>query len=144
MGFESSSFRQRIDTLRVMVMLVCARILVRYVPWAYWKKSLGQNEPDRAHAGDYRAELPRAEYWVGRIHRASGRLPGVTKCLPQAIVLQWIMAGVGLPSDLIIAVHRHDREGTHALHAWVETRGTMLIGNCDRSQFEAVATFKIS
>lgn len=82
---------------------------------------------------------PAAARAIGRrVERAAMRLPVHTKCLPRAITAQWLMSRQGLHARLVIAVHRHDRSGEHAFHAWVEHGDEIVVGHCDRADYAPV------
>lgn len=133
---------QRWHTIRAMAALAAARIMVRWVPFSLWRRVLGQvvEQPtDRTAMGS--SDLALACFLARRVERAAQRLPGTSKCLPQAMALQWLMRRAGMPSRLVIALHRHDRASEHTFHAWVEIGGNMLIGHCERELYSPVATF---
>jgi hypothetical protein len=74
------------------------------------------------------------------VERAAVQLPMRTKCLARAIAVQWWLRLIGLPSELILAVHRFDRSSDDTFHAWVEHAGEMIIGACDPAVYQRVLT----
>lgn len=125
-----------------MAALAVARLLVRWAPFSLWRRALGQLvEQTAVHAGPAGGDLALARFLSRRVERATQRLPGISKCLPQAMALQWLMHRARIPSRLVIALHRHDRAGEHRFHAWIELGGDMLIGHCERDLYSPVATF---
>ena len=138
-----SAFSLRLATLKAIVALVFARILVRFAPLSMWSGSLERSaRPDDTQTNHRDVELEELKFWARRVGRAAARLPGNSKCLPQAVALQWILRSRSMPSALIIALHKTDRDHAHSLHAWVETDDEMLIGHCDREQYSVVARFE--
>lgn len=148
----AQSMQLRIEVGRAVAFLAVARFLVRVVPLHVWRGSLGQltsSSPDQARIVDYpevtfdEAQLVvlRKGLMLGRcVERASKMLPGKSRCLPQAVALQWLMRISRIPSRIVIAFHIKDRSGEHAYHAWAEHRGEMLIGHCDRSVYQPILT----
>lgn len=127
-------------TLAALLQLVRARVLVGFVPFQVWRGSLGavsrQCAP-KAGAG----AIAQARAWASRVERAASRLPGDSKCLPQAMALQWLLRREAIGSRLVIAVHKSDRAHRHSFHAWVEVGGELVIGHCDRASYSCVASF---
>lgn len=125
-----------------MAALAAARLLVRWAPFSLWRRALGQVVEQPAGRGaPGSGDLALARFLSRRVERAAQHLPGISKCLPQAMALQWLLRRAGIPSRLVIALHRLDRAGEHAFHAWVEVGGDMLIGHCERDLYSPVATF---
>lgn len=151
----SQSMQLRFQVGRAVAFLAAARFLVRVVPLRLWRGSLGQivaqpqhqsdeSPPPEYQFGDAALAVLREALMLGRcVDRASEILPGHSRCLPQAVALQWIMRMHGIASQIIIAFHIFDRAGEHAYHAWVEHRGEMLIGHCDRSSYRPIMTLSV-
>lgn len=137
-----SLWRSRRRTLCAMAWLVLARLLVRFVTLSRLRIWLGQPATDAPLVPSRAAPSDQASEIAGNVERAAMRLPGESKCLPKAMALHWMLGHVGMPSRLVIAIHRTDRTGQHAYHAWVEQAGYMLIGHCDRSEYREVMAFE--
>lgn len=131
----------RLLVLRAMLLLVCARFLVRFVALARWRDSLGTLHGSESAPPHPTTPLRSEEVALlaRSVERASRRLPRVTRCLPRAMVVQWLMRRAGLPSRIVIAVHATDRTSEDAYHAWVEYAGEMVIGICNRSDYRPIA-----
>jgi len=108
-----------------MTMLLLARIVVAGVPFRLWRDRLGA-----ADAGDQSAGSRTAHQLAADVEWAASRLPLGTKCLPRAMALSWMLRKRRVPHAVVFAVRpsssRTDKDG---LHAWVEVRGTRLIGD---------------
>ncbi|MGQ7829932.1 lasso peptide biosynthesis B2 protein [Altererythrobacter sp. Z27] len=144
MAIAPTLAHQRWQTLRAAALLVAARMLVRWLPLSSWRASLGQLADDDnpgAVPDMERGQILQARALARRVERSAMRLPGHSKCLPQAVALQWLLRAEAIASTLVIAIHRHDREGDHAYHAWVQCGGEMVIGQCDRENYSSVASF---
>ena len=121
-----------------MAHLLAAKFSVRFVALGRWRSSLGSvcgPGSSIPYAEDEGAEREAAR--LGRaVVRATARLPGDTKCLPQAVALQWMLRRRGIGARLVIAValseHAVHNDGHHA---WVERNGQMLVGHCKRSAY---------
>jgi len=82
-----------------------------------------------------------AAHAIGRwIDRAARRLPLSIKCLPRAVAALWLLSRRGLDARLVIAVHRQERSGEHAFHAWVEHGDEFVVGHCVREDYAPVMT----
>lgn len=136
----------RLKVLRAMAFIVVARFLVRFVRLSAWRGSIGVIvDPEQALAQDVQALGPEARANAGavawQVERACGRLPGTSRCLPRAVAFCWLLRRKNIPLVLVIAMHKFDRTGEHAYHAWVEAGGEMLIGHCERDDYHALMAF---
>lgn len=114
----------RAGTLRAMVLLIAARLLITGIPFRIWRKWLGGNA-EVAHGSDVTA----ARRLAAQVNRAGWRLPFVTKCLPRAMALSWMLRRIGVGHRLVFAVRpAHHRGGDDDLHAWVEVGGAIVLG----------------
>src|SRR3954469_19238928 len=121
-----------------MVLLCWARFLVEWVPLPRWRDTLGL----AGRAGP----LP-DDSWrlAGQVERAATRLPFAIRCLPRAMVLSWVLRKAAIGHALVIAVRPPaQREGSDALHAWVEIDGTRLIGDLPGPWIELVRLGQMS
>ncbi len=113
--------------------MLLARWLVSHVPLRYWRKALGHRTA--AEPGD--ATLRLAENLAARrlaraVGRAVRRLPGETRCLPQAIALHWLLRVRRSSGTLVIGVlQRQSRGQLGDLHAWLVRHGEVLLGASD-------------
>jgi len=122
-------WRGRVRTLRAIGLLCLARILVTFVPLRFWRGSLGfgqvsGDEPTPAGL------LREAQRLARRVERAAWRLPVKVKCLPQAMALSWMLRRERIAHCVVIAARPPDlRNSEDGLHAWVEVRGTVVLGD---------------
>lgn len=142
-GGAAGLSRMRLATAWAMLLLLLARLVVRFVPLKLFRASLGEMQDGSQSGKDQGSirKLELAQVMASRVERAALRLPGESKCLPQAIALQWSLRLKGPSSRLVLAIHRSDRFSRHAYHAWVEHDGCILIGHCDRSEYRPVMAF---
>jgi hypothetical protein len=130
----------RLVSLEALALLAAARVLIGFVPFARWRRLLGQPVGDGAvsgtAAGDHAAagadeRLPR--YLARAVTRASARMELRNRCLPEAMALHWMLKRRGCCSILVLAaLPQARRASTDALHAWVEQGGEIRIGLNDQ------------
>lgn len=112
-----------------MLRLAFARLLIAAVPLRRWSWVLGAPGPRKEGEESVDAE---ADALARAVVRGSRRLPFATKCLVRAVALHTMLRSRGKPSQLVIAVLDPRRRGqVEDLHAWVESRGRIVIGEID-------------
>lgn len=127
----SKRWAARCWTLRALVLLIAARLLIAWVPFRIWRGWLGgrgpHNSPGPLATSDTHTVARRL---AAQIERAAWRLPRAAKCLPRAIALSWLLNLARVPHCVVLAVrppaHRGDGDD---LHAWVEQGGTVILGD---------------
>ena len=126
-------WRARGATLEAMVLLGLARLLVARVRFGRWRGWLGV--PVAAVHGDPKLRLDNnlARRRLARaVARGAARLPGESRCLAQAMALQWMLRRRGLGGVIHLGVLPGDkRGGLDDLHAWVTRSGEVLVGATD-------------
>jgi hypothetical protein len=130
-------WRQRRATLNAAVILGAAQILVKASSLRQLR-SLLERSGQQARASTVGDRMLAARAIGARVERAAGRLPFRTRCLARAVAAQWLLDREGIPGRLVIAVHRRDRTGEHAFHAWVQCSEEMVIGHCLREDYAPV------
>ena len=137
-------WKQRLATLQAMTFLAAARTMIRLLPLRSYRWMLGSlqasalsGEPHPGHSTPSEASFRLAR----RIERAAMRLPGESKCLAKAMALHWMLRHSGESGQLVIAIHRSERDAPHAYHAWLESGGAMLVGACDRTEYRELMRF---
>ena len=111
-------------TGQAMVLVGSARVLVRHARFAAWRARLGW--PGRADP----AQDLRARRLARHVERAAGRLPGTSKCLPQAMALSWLLRGLRIPHRVaLMARPASARGGVDDLLAMVRCGDAIILGN---------------
>ena len=107
-----------------MALLALARVLVRYARFASWRGRLGLG----GTAGPAQVLMARK---LGRhVERAASRLPGTSKCLPQAMALSWMLRARHFPHCVALMVRpAAARSGSDDLHAMVRCGDQTVLGN---------------
>ena len=116
----------RLETLEAMAWLALARALIAFVRFSRWRNWLGV----AGKASPQPEVAPREAHRLARVvERGVSRLPGVSRCLPQALALAWMLRRRSWQPVVVIAVVPGHARGTlDDLHAWVELGGEIVIG----------------
>ena len=121
-------------TLQAAAALIAARWRVRLVPFGRWSAGLGLAGTASAHQQQLANRLAR------HVERAAWRLPGTSKCLPQAMALSHLLRVRSIPHRLTLAVRpRTARGGLDDLHAWVSCGGVIVLGDLPGPWIEVLA-----
>lgn len=121
-------------TGQAMILLVIARLTVRHRRFASWRSRLGL-----AGSANQAQELI-AQQLARHVERAAGRLPGTSKCLPQAMTLSWMLRARGVPHSLaLLARPEIKRGGPDDLHAMLRCNSRIVLGNLPGPWIEMLA-----
>ena len=125
--------RGRALTAEAAVLLGAARILVAAVAFRRWRAMLGKPVPAEPRNPALQLERNRdARRLVRAVNRAARRLPGESRCLPQAMALSWMLRRRGVACTVVLGVLPGSRRGeVDDLHAWVICGGEIVIGRSD-------------
>ena len=110
--------------LRTLVLLWAARLGLWVLPLTTLRRALMKLTPSEPIGPESSAKL---EKIVWAITLASHYVPAAT-CLTQALAAQILLVQLGEPAVLQIGVAKSDT-GKLVAHAWVESRGRVVIGN---------------
>lgn len=155
---QTARWRNRFAVAEALCLLIFAKFLVRVVRLGIWRSTLGDlidgglpaSQVDApAHNIAPTKTFAEASRLARSVFRASGRIPGYTKCLPRAVALQWMLKRRAIASHLIIAALKPTATAEETasdgkpdpFHAWVERDGNMLIGRCDRAMYAPIMSF---
>lgn len=127
----------RLRVAEALVLLAVARLLVRGVPLKHWRGSLGRMAAPAGPLAFDDAMRLRCKRLSRAVQRAADRLPGTSKCLPQAMALQWMLARRAIASTLVFGIRPPAlRDQGDALHAWVEVGGVVVLGGLPDMTFQ--------
>ena len=134
-------WRGRGATAEAMALLVLARLLVAQVPFGRWRPWLGAPVTPQAGEPQLHLDANLAQRRLARaVVRAGLRLPGESRCLAQAMALQWMLRRRGLGGVIHLGVLPGDARGTlDDLHAWVTRLGEVLLGADDKAHVALLA-----
>ncbi len=79
-----------------------------------------------------------ADRIIWAVEAASRHLPGARTCLPQALAAQVLLARRGHPALLRIGVVKGEKGHLEA-HAWLESRGRIVIGGSELDRYTPLA-----
>ena len=85
--------------------------------------------------------LSEASRIVRAVEMVGWHLPGIGTCLTQALTAQALLARRGYPTLLHIGVVR-GREKRLEAHAWLESRGEVLIGGSEIERYAPLVTLE--
>jgi hypothetical protein len=111
---------------QAVLLLPLTRLGLRALGWRRWCAVLGRLGPRlQGRADTPLASKEQQARATARMVQAAARhgLCGAS-CLPQSLVLWWLLRRQGIPGELRIGVRRH--EGRLQGHAWVEHAGRSL------------------
>jgi hypothetical protein len=120
--------------MQAMVLLCVAQLVVKLLPFRYWRATLGRLDPDDSSVPASPGSAGSARRIAVHVERGAARLPFATKCLPRAMALCWLLRAAGVAYVFKIAARppaaRQLRLGgdDDNLHAWVESGGATVIG----------------
>ena len=122
---SGESLRLRLRTGQAMMLLCWSTTLVGWIPFAWWRRSLGMPTD-----GDPFERSGEAQRLGVHVQRAAELLPFHCKCLPQAMALSWLLRRNRIAHAVVIAVRpTGHRESVDRLHAWVEVHGAVVLGD---------------
>ena len=109
-----------------MAALTAARLTLAALPFKWWRSSIGWSRSDPVNL----SEAVDARRLAAHVDWASELLPFATKCLPRAMALSWMLRSKKIGHTVVFAVRPADRRGRDDdLHAWVEVRSEIVIGD---------------
>ena len=123
-------WRARGATLEAMVWLAVARLLIARVPFGRWREWLGVRvAPEPGSPALWLDDNLSRRRLARAVVRGAARLPGESRCLAQAMALQWMLRRRGLGGVIHLGVLPGDkRGGLDDLHAWVSHANEVLVG----------------
>ena len=113
---------ERRRLLHAAIAVAALRFALWVLPFR-WACSLVEARNPELRAFD---EVP-ASRWAWAVRVAARRIPGAS-CLTQALALQWLLARAGQCARIHVGVAKQGARGFEA-HAWLESRGEILIGD---------------
>ena len=120
--FAALPARGQWTLLRVAATVAFVRIALWVLPFR-WVCSFVCNLPVATDVRDG-VSVSALEWSVSVVSR---RIP-LASCLTQALALRWLLVRAGHPASLRIGVAKDGARG-FAAHAWVESRGQILLGS---------------
>jgi hypothetical protein len=127
-------WRSRGATVEAMALLAAARFLISRVPFGSWRQWLGTPVPPEGSDPQRHLDSNLGRRRLARaVIRGAGRMPGESRCLAQAMALQWMLRRRGLGGVIHLGVRPAGKRGNlDDLHAWVTASGEVLIGTGDK------------
>ena len=137
----------KVMALEAVLLLLLARLLVKYVPMRRWRHRLSTVEE-----GGPPFEGRRLARKVARVVRRVARhVPFRAVCLPQAMAAQWMLRRRGISSRLFFGARRRLRPATASpeerpasgmdFHAWLTVGDACVLGGAERDTYVALPPF---
>ena len=142
-AFVRAPFAAKAMALEAALLLLLARLLVKYVPMRHWRHRLVTSE--RPGSGGARLplspvqRLPRRAAHVVRVVARHVPFPAV--CLPQAMALQWMLRRRGVESRLTFGARRKANGPNLDFHAWLTVGGECVIGGGELMTYTVLPPF---
>lgn len=114
--------------------LAAGRLLVRFVPFGFYSRSMGSDGESSPEA-----TAPDVVHRVSRaLESVSRHAPWRSKCLEQALAAKAMLRRRGISNTLYIAVAR---EVALEAHAWVRSGDVCVTGQAEFDRYTVVARF---
>lgn len=138
----------KVMALEAVLLLLLAKLLVKYVPMRRWRHRLSTVE----EPGGPPFEGRRLARKVARVVRRVARhVPFRAVCLPQAMAAQWMLRRRGISSRLFFGARRPLRPATAPpeerpasgmdFHAWLTVGDACVLGGAERDTYVALPPF---
>lgn len=123
-------------SLETSLMLAVARFLIKFIPFRYWRWTLGDFENSvNGHVNTEVFNPVRAAY-IGRwVRRTAQKMPFEAVCLPQAMACRWMLARRGLPSKVFIGAKKEKNKQDTLFHAWLMHGELCLTGQNEKDNY---------
>tara|TARA_B100000678_G_scaffold141081_1_gene117626 strand:+ start:1373 stop:1888 length:516 start_codon:yes stop_codon:yes gene_type:complete len=123
--------RRKLGEAEIWVSLAVAWVLVRFVPFNWWRKSIGPIGGEGMAALRVDEAATRRAYGLGRaVERIADRAWFAPVCLPRAIAARWMLNRRGIPSRIVFGSRRNDDPAGRKLlfHAWLKVADVVVTG----------------
>ena len=145
-AFVRAPVAVKVMALEAVLLLLLARLLVKYVPMRRWRHRLSTAEepvgppPEGRRMGRKVARVVRRVAW---------HVPFRAVCLPQAMAAQWMLRRRGISSRLFFGARRRpktapprDRPASGMdFHAWLTVGDACVLGGAERDTYVALPPF---
>ena len=119
-AFFGLSWRERWHFAQAVVLLPLTAAALRFVPLRRWRGVIDRPRPRRRPH-----DKARADRIAHMVAAAAAYGPYRASCLPQSLVLQWLLRRDGMRGELRFGVRRIG--GDLTAHCWIELDGEPLI-----------------
>jgi hypothetical protein len=122
-------------------LLLCGvKVGLKLLPFQTLRRLLGKLSVSPSGSRDTREPCP-VETVVWAVESAGRLVPRVSTCLTQALTAQLLLIHRGHPALIHIGAVRGEG-GEFQAHAWVESRGEVLIGGHELERYTTLATLE--
>ena len=132
--------RHKVSVLEIWLSLAGAYFLVQFVPFKWWRKTIGPiGETPAAVEPLDQATLKRA-YGLGQaVERIADSAWFAPVCFPRALAAFWVLKRRGIPSRVAFGSRREANTINPKLlfHAWLLVGEMVVTGRCEHHTFAA-------
>ena len=127
---------QAIWGAETILTLASARFLVKFVPFRYWRWTLGviDHAPNSIVETD-ELNSARARSVGRRVRRTAKKMPFEAVCLPQAMACRWLLSRRGLSSQVFLGTKKDGETKDTAFHAWIMHGDICLTGQHEKGSY---------
>lgn len=132
------SFKRTVLIAEVILGLFAARMLIKLVPFRWWRQTLGTiNEAEQHAQIDLSPKQLKMALDIGRmIKRLAAKQKFEAVCFPQAMTARWILKRRGIGSSIVLG-SRQDAETGLAMHAWLKVGDHVVTGRDEYEDFNS-------
>lgn len=131
--------------LEIILGLAWARLLVRFVPFAWWRDTLGPigDRSEDVRQTDLTNEQARTAVGVGRVvARIANYMPFDAACLPRAMTARWMLERRRIPSRMLVGSKRSIDDGSLKFHAWLLCGNDIVMGGEVSAEYHAFGSIR--
>ena len=125
--------------IKAALLLEAIQLGLRLLPFRTMSRLLSRAAEATARLRPADHTSPERVGWA--VEAASRHTPGLKTCLPQALAAQVLLTQHRHPALLHIGVARGER-GQFQAHAWVESRGKVVIGGAELERYKPLAVLE--
>ena len=122
-----------------LITLTVCKLIIVFLPFRFWSAKCGQFQcetlkEDMLLQADDISAIQRSVQWVAK------RLPWHSKCLDQALAVQYMLARRKLPTTIYFGMKKGEHNKWIA-HAWVRCGDRWVVGYQPRADYTVVGTY---
>lgn len=132
--------RRLAQRTEIVTYLAIARFMIRFLPYAWWKKTLGPiGTREEIHPATTltKSQLQQVQSISRNILQMAHWVPFDAVCLPQAMTGRWMLNRRGIASEIFLGARKGTGKKPVDLHAWLMVDDRCVTGESERSEFNA-------
>ena len=137
--FITLGFKKQLMFIEAFILSGLYRFAILFLPFKYIKKRLGIAKTESTYEVE-EADYLEAKQVCSIVMLACKYTPWESKCLIQAMLVQYFLKRRKIPTTIYLGVNKSDLSGMRA-HAWIRCGKMIITGYGPKDQFIQVATF---